>query len=51
LCKNSRAAKSFEGELKNEDGQLRLEWRDRKDWEEWVKLSEGCYLLRTNLVG
>jgi transposase len=51
LGKNSRAAKSFEVELKNEDGQLRLEWHVRKDWEEWAKLSEGCYLLRTNLVG
>jgi transposase len=51
LEKNSRAARSFQVELKEVEGRLSLEWHVRKEWEEWAKLSEGCYLLRTNLRG
>jgi hypothetical protein len=27
-----------------------IEWRKEPRWQEWAALSEGCYLLRTNLV-
>lgn len=48
---NTRAAKSFQIELKHIDGRLTLEWSKRQDICEWAALSEGCYLLRTNLKG
>jgi transposase len=28
---------------------LRITWRRNRRWNEWAELSEGCYLLRTNL--
>jgi hypothetical protein len=28
---------------------LRLEWSRRTEWDDWSRLSEGCYALRTNL--
>jgi transposase len=30
---------------------LRLTWQRNTRWQEWAALSEGCYILRTNLVG
>lgn len=55
LGRNSRAAGLFDIQVKEveEDGQkkLRLTWEKRKEWSDWAQLSEGSYLLRTNLVG
>ena len=50
-----RAAGAFDikiVELKRPQGKARLSitWTRRQDWSEWASLSEGCYLLRTNLV-
>jgi transposase len=28
---------------------LRLHWSVRSDWEDWARLHEGCYVLRTNV--
>lgn len=28
---------------------LRVAWKRRDDWSDWAALSEGCYLLRSNL--
>jgi transposase len=28
---------------------LRLDWSVRSDWEDWARLHEGCYVLRTNV--
>jgi transposase len=53
LGKNSRSARAFKVELKPDDSRasaLRLVWTHSKEWEAWSELSEGCYLLRTNLV-
>jgi len=53
LGQNSRAAKAFTIELlEDEDraGGLRLSWSRVKEWADWAALSEGCYLLRTNLT-
>ena len=51
LQRNSRAAKAFEVKLTHDEtGHLRLEWSQRSDWVDWAELSEGAYLLRTNLV-
>jgi len=32
-------------------GFLKVTWTKRESWRQWAVLSEGCYLLRTNLVG
>ena len=32
------------------DGFLKVTWTKKGGWREWASLSEGCYLLRTNLV-
>lgn len=29
---------------------LSISWQRRKSWSDWAALSEGCYLLRTNLT-
>jgi len=55
LGKNSRAAGLFdikvsEVERDGADGLLEVSWAKKDEWREWAKLSEGCYLLRTNLT-
>jgi transposase len=50
LGQNSRAAGLFETEVLTEsDGRARLVWRKVEAWRNWAALSEGCYLLRTNI--
>ena len=56
LGKNSRAAGLFDVKVNDVEregvkGFLNVTWTKRKKWREWAQLSEGCYLLRTNLVG
>ena len=56
LGRNSRAAGLFDikvSEIKRDGvGEfLKVTWNKKKEWREWAQLSEGCYLLRTNLVG
>jgi len=29
---------------------LRLDWSIRAEWDDWARHSEGCYVLRTNIV-
>ena len=53
LERNRRAAQRFEIELTAEAGQpsgLRLAWSVRRPWDEWAQVSEGCYVLRTNVT-
>jgi transposase len=53
LERNSRAAGRFEVSIvedsKRESG-LRLEWTEDKDWIDWAKLTDGTYILRTNVA-
>jgi transposase len=50
LARNSRAAGLFETDVVSDsDGRARLLWRKVDAWREWAELSEGCYLLRTNV--
>jgi transposase len=51
LGKNSRSAGLFETDVIEEnDGRARLEWKKVEAWRDWATLSEGCYLLRSNVV-
>jgi transposase len=49
LAKNSRAAALFEVEVKELDGRAAVSWKKTDQWRDWATLSEGCYLLRTNV--
>jgi transposase len=50
LQRNTRAAKLFDITLQKEESRkLALSWRRRKEVEDWVALSNGCYLLRSNI--
>lgn len=50
LGQNSRAAGLFETDIiKSSGGRAKLVWRKVESWRNWAALSEGCYLLRTNI--
>ena len=50
LGQNSRAAGLFRVEVQTaEDGRAVLRWKKVEAWRDWAALSEGCYLLRTNI--
>jgi transposase len=50
LGRNTRAAGLFQVEVKEENGRGRLAWQKVDAWRDWASLSEGCYLLRTNVT-
>jgi transposase len=51
LQKNTRAAGLFQIDIQTlEDGSARLRWSKRSEWRDWSTLSEGCYLLRSNIT-
>ena len=48
---NSRAAGMFEADVvSGPNGQAQVVWRKVEDWRQWAALSEGCYLLRSNVT-
>jgi len=50
LERNTRAAGIYEIKVKqNEDKTLTLAWSKREERKDWARLSEGCYLLRSNV--
>jgi transposase len=50
LGANTRAAGLFETDVvTGPDGGARLVWRKVEAWRQWAALSEGCYLLRSNV--
>lgn len=52
LGENTRAAGRYTITLHdnaNAPAKLRLTWSVRADWEDWARLQEGCYVLRTNV--
>jgi transposase len=54
LGRNPRAAGGFKIELAEDatcQAGLQLRWSRVEAWNQWTRLSEGCYLLRTNLTG
>lgn len=53
LERNRRAAERFEIDLTEDPAQpngLHLAWSVRTQWDEWAQVSEGCYVLRTNVT-
>jgi len=47
---NSRAARLFEVEVRETpEGNAELVWKKAELWRDWTALSEGCYLLRSNV--
>lgn len=52
LRENRRASRAFEVKVEREaqDG-YQVSWTKRANWQTWAELSEGAYLLRTNLKG
>ena len=50
LGANSRASGLFKVEVRTrEDGGVAIAWEKVEAWREWAQLSEGCYMLRTNI--
>jgi transposase len=51
MGRNSRAAGLFDVDVKTEvDGRAKLVWQKVEAWRDWAQLSEGCYLLRSNVT-
>ena len=51
LGQNSRAAGLFQTEVQTlTGGRASLTWKKVEKWREWAALSEGCYLLRSNVA-
>lgn len=47
---NSRAAGLFQVAIDTRpDGGASVTWREAQEWRAWSELSEGCYLLRSNI--
>jgi transposase len=50
LGQNSRAAGLFKTDVVTDaDGRAKLVWDKVDAWRSWAALSEGCYMLRTNI--
>jgi len=50
LERNSRAAGLFDVRVeKSETGGAKIIWTKREEWRQWSRLSEGCYMLRSNI--
>ena len=50
MGRNSRSAGLFETDIvEDSDGRAKLVWKKIDAWRDWAAISEGCYLLRTNV--
>lgn len=50
MGRNTRAAGLFQTQVQTAcDGSAWLDWSRAEAWRDWASLSEGCYLLRTNV--
>ena len=52
LQRNSRAAGGFSIAITDDEqapSGLRLRWSHHPEWDQWARLSEGVYILRTNI--
>lgn len=46
---NSRAAPLFDVKVEEEDGRTKLSWCKRESLRRWIALTDGCYILRSNV--
>jgi hypothetical protein len=50
LGKNSRGAGLFDVEVsESPNGGAQITWTRKEKWRQWSQLSEGCYMLRSNI--
>jgi transposase len=50
MSKNSRGAALFDVQVENgNNGGAKVRWSKREEWRQWWRLSEGCYMLRSNV--
>lgn len=50
MGQNSRAAGLYDVEIKTlSDGKASIAWTKKEQWRKWAELSEGCYMLRSNI--
>ena len=49
LERYNRASPLFDVNVKERDGKIDLTWMIHNTYSDWARLSEGCYLLRTNI--
>jgi transposase len=50
MGQNTRAAGLFRVQIREEAGRAKIEWSKLDKWREWARLSEGCYMLRSNVT-
>lgn len=50
MGRNTRAAGLFKTDIvTDQEGKVHLKWEKVESWRSWAQLSEGCYLLRSNV--
>jgi transposase len=50
MGQNTRAAGLFQVHIQDIGGCAHIEWSKLESWREWARLSEGCYMLRSNVT-
>ena len=51
LGNNTRGAGLFQVQVEADgNGLARLRWTKSESWRDWARLSQGCYLLRSNVI-
>ena len=51
MGQNTRAAGAFKTQIGTDaNGRVTLSWEKVESWRDWARLSEGCYLLRSNVM-
>jgi transposase len=51
MGQNTRAAGAFKTQIRtDEQGHVLFSWAKVESWRDWARLSEGCYLLRSNVA-
>lgn len=50
MGQNTRAAGLFRVQIKDEEESAQIDWSKLDTWREWARLSEGCYMLRSNVT-
>jgi len=50
MGQNTRAAGLFQVQVEDVGGFAKIEWSKQETWREWARLSEGCYMLRSNVT-